>query len=1234
MKKTYWKNIFREIGSTKNRFLAILIIVALGVCMFTGLMVTSPDMLRSGDIYFDQSNFMDLRVISTLGLTQRDVEEIEKIEGVQQVEAVKSVDCLLNDNAGELLAARLQALPEDIETAINQPTVIEGQLPKNPGECAILNTAMGKGVQIGDTLTLAEDNGDMSESLSSTKWKVVGIVSVPTNFSIDAETVSVGDGQADIIAFAPQEDFSSDVYTTAYMTVQGAKELDTYSQAYEDYLQPVIEQLEDLGLEQSEIRKNEVITQAQEELDKAKAEYETKKADVEAQLQLAEAELEKGRLELEENEAKLQQGNMQWQQGTTQLAQKKTELAQLLTQKQQEITQARQQITEGQRQLELAKTQLESYKNQYQQAVSAQQQVESGEQQLQQAKQQLELAQKGVELAEKMLPGLQQTVETAQQAAQTAQTQAQQAEEYRQQLNQREDIQQGLAKKQALDAVLAQYPQYTTIEELLLNPPADMPSEQLTQLQADYQQYQTAKTQVDAADLAAESAKLRAEQLQQAATQAQTAYESTKTSLEQGKQSIESSNQLIAQKEQQLQQAKDMLAQYADLLEKAPAMIEEGEKQVLENEAKLQDAQAQLEDGTLALSLAPSQAQLEFENAQKLLDDSKKQLEEGQVQLEEGKKQWEEGKEEFETQKQEAETQLNEAEDKLIDAQREIDKIDSCEWYVLDRNTIVPYATFKSNADKLASIATVFPVFFFLVAALVALTTMTRMVDENRTQIGTLKALGYGETAITAKYLLYAATATFAGGFIGLLLGFYAIPALLWNAYSAMYRLPKFYMQLDWKLAVIALAAAILCTAGATINACHSTLKEKPAQLLMPKAPKAGKRILLERITPLWSRMKFTHKVTARNLFRYKKRFFMTVVGIAGCTALLMIGFGIQDSIMDLMDTQYKQLWHYDLSIGLNNPSALEGRRGIEDILQDKNTIKNSLVLYQKNMDVSKDGSETVDVTITVPQQQEDMAEFITLRNRQSKKEIPFENDSVVLTEKAAEILGVKAGDTITVDVEGKEVSLQLTAIAENYLGSNLYISPSQWEQIQPEPQWNTVFAQTLCEDETQRSQLSQKLLEKDDVQSAVFTQESSQIFRDAISNINNVVIVIILFAALLAVVVLYNLININIGERKKELATIKVLGFFDNEVRKYIFREIDVLSIVGALCGLVLGVPLHLFVIKTVEIDQMMFIRNINASSYLYSFVLTMVFTGLVSLIMRKSLKDIDMVESMKAPE
>ncbi|HIX12970.1 MAG TPA: FtsX-like permease family protein [Candidatus Anaerofilum faecale] len=1229
MNKTYRKNILRQVRGTRNRFLAIFAIVALGVSLLVGLVQTAPDMRAAGDRYYDESNLMDVRVISTLGLTDDDLEEIAAIEGVQEVMAVYSADCLLEDEKGDVLAVRMESMPQ--EPSLNQLQLLEGRMPQADDECVVHAMEMGSTVQVGDVLTVDEGQEDLS--LAADSFTVVGIVRTPTNFSADDETVTVGDGKADLLAYLPESAFDTDIYSTIYLTVEGAAALDTYSDEYQAVIDPVTERLEELGEVRSEVRREQVVDDAQAELDDARAEYESQKAEAEAKLADAEAKLASARAEIESGQAEIDDGEAQWQAGAEELAESKRELSQMLSDKQKQLSDARRQLSSGKRQLEAAEKQLDSYQKQYDQAVAAQQQVEEGRQQLEQAKAGLELAKQALAAAQESLPRLQQAVEAADDAAEAARLRSEAAQSSYDQVLADPDVQAGLALKAGLDAVLAEYPEYGSIDELLADPPADMDAARLAQIRADNAAYQAAQSRVDAAAAERDAAARQLELAESAASSAHSLYDQTVASIDEYTQLVSEAETTVAEQEKQLEEAEKLLEQYADLIAEAPAKLEEGRREIEKQRAVLEEAELAIRDGEEQLSLAPLQAQVEFESAQQKLDDSRAQLDAAQAELDEGKAELEEGQAEYDRQKADAEKQLNEAADRLDDAQREIDKINSCQWYVLDRDSTTSVVTFESNADKLASIARVFPVFFFLVAALVALTTMTRMVDENRTQIGTLKALGYSEMAITAKYLLYALSATLLGSAAGLLIGFTFFPSVIWYAYSIMYSLPDFPLLFNWPLALGAVAAATLCTGAATVNACHSTLHEKPAALMVARAPQAGKRIFLEYIRPVWRRMKFTHKVTARNLFRYKKRLVMTVTGIAGCTALLLVGFGIQDSVMDLMDTQYKELWHYDLSVTMSGPEGVDGRRGIADTLNG-DRIEDWMQLYQENVTLVTDEGEQ-SVTLTVPADSGQFGEYVTLRTRRGHDELALQPEGAILTEKAAELLGVSAGGSLTLRTDSGEYTVAVTGVTENYLGGCLYMPAELWQQLTgAEPAWNTVFARSLCESAEERSEMSTTLLESPDVQAASFSEDSSRVFSDTLSNINYVVIVIILCAGLLAVVVLYNLININIGERKKELATIKVLGFYEREVSRYIFREIDLLSVLGGLVGLVLGVPLHNFVIRTVEVEQMMFIRQVDPSSYLYSFGLTMLFTVLVTLLMRRTIRHISMVESMKAPE
>ena len=507
---------------------------------------------------------------------------------------------------------------------------------------------------------------------------------------------------------------------------------------------------------------------------------------------------------------------------------------------------------------------------------------------------------------------------------------------------------------------------------------------------------------------------------------------------------------------------------------------------------------------------------------------------------------------------------------------------------------------------------------------------MTRMVEEERTQIGTLKALGYSRGAIMAKYMIYAGVATVCGCAFGLLVGFMVFPAVIWGAYGILYNLPPLVGAFHLPYAVMSSAAAVLCTMVATWYACTSTLHENPARLMLPKAPKAGKRVFLERIPFIWKHLTFTHKVTARNLIRYKKRFFMTVIGIAGCTALLLTGFGMRDSIGDIVTKQFGEIAQYNLMVGLKNDRNDDA---IRSVLETEAT--DSLYVQQTSVDVTGSGN-TLAANLFVPEDAESLPDFIVLRERRSGKTVPFSENGVVLTEKFAGKIGAKAGDTIRIqDGDGRTAQVKVDGITENYVYNYVYMAPSLYRaSFGTDPSYNLITAKVTDDSKENRNAVSTELLKADGVASVSFTTDASKSFDDILKNIDYIVIVLIVSAGLLAFVVLYNLTNINITERQKEIATIKVLGFFDREVNAYIFRETGILSVIGTAAGLILGIFLHAFVVRTAEVDIVMFGRTISPMSYVLSALLTLVFSALVDVVMARKLRKIDMVESMKAGE
>ena len=651
---------------------------------------------------------------------------------------------------------------------------------------------------------------------------------------------------------------------------------------------------------------------------------------------------------------------------------------------------------------------------------------------------------------------------------------------------------------------------------------------------------------------------------------------------------------------------------------------------VTEAKAALRKMKLQLLQGQLQLTTGTASAYTQFDAAQK-------QLEEGWAEYNAGQTQLEESRTEYESQKAEAEQKLADGLAQLNDAEEQVSQIKKGEWYVLDRTSTMSCVTFAQYADRMDAIARVFPVFFFLVAALVATTTMTRMVDENRLQMGTLKALGYSNFSIAGKYLFYAMLATILGSIVGMVVGFVVFPIIIWNAYQLVFSLPTFtlYFYPGMAAASVGISAAVI--GFATWYACRSSLAEKTAALLLPRAPVAGKRILMERITPLWSRMSFSQKTTARNLFRYKKRFFMTVLGVAGCTALLLIGFGIQDSLLPIVTKQSAELTHNDMSITLSDPKALTMEQGLAEELDSNSAVQNWGAVYTKSTTIYNAEGESASVSIVAAAKDSDLTRYVTFRTRKGHKAISFDSGSVILTEKTAENLGLHTGDTFWVEnTEGARVELTLTGITENYMFTRLYLPRAQLESLlgTEDIPWNTVYGQTTCTDAAGYNALRTDLLDCNYVSGISFTEDTTELFDNLIVSLGYVVVLIIICAAALAAVVLYNLISVNLGERKKELATIKVLGFYDQEVYRYIFREIELLALIGSGVGLALGVPLHKFIVLTVEMDQLMFIRTIAPRSYLLAVALTMVFTVVVCFVMRRHVRRISMVESMKAPE
>ena len=544
------------------------------------------------------------------------------------------------------------------------------------------------------------------------------------------------------------------------------------------------------------------------------------------------------------------------------------------------------------------------------------------------------------------------------------------------------------------------------------------------------------------------------------------------------------------------------------------------------------------------------------------------------------------------------------------------------------------YSDYEENADRINAVASVFPVFFLLVAGMVCLTTMTRMVEEQRTQIGTLKAIGYSRLAIAGKYCVYAVLASLLGSALGMAFGFRLFPTVIYGAYDILYNLPPITITFQWGYAVASTLIAVLCTVAVALIACYGELISQPATLMRPRAPKAGKRIFIERIKFLWKRMGFISKVTARNLLRYKARFFMTVLGIAGCAALMVAGFGLKNSISVIVPRQFDDIYAYDMILGLKDETAQADLAQLKADLEADKRITGTLPVRQKVMDAAN-GSSKAEVHLMVPEDAGRLTTFIKLRHRSDGSAAAMSKTGVLITEKLARMLGVSVGDTIALKEAETTVEVPVADVVENYVFHNVYMDPELYRKVyHEEPLYNSVIGITDSGGEAAEKQLGTDWLGREDVFSVNFTTSISDNFEDSIKSLNTVVLVMIISAGCLAFVVLYNLTNINICERIREIATIKVLGFYNNEVSNYVYRENFVLTIIGTIIGLGLGIVLHRFVVSNAEVNMVMFGRNIETLSYVYSAVLTFAFTLFVNFVMYFRLRDVSMVESLKSVE
>ena len=1101
MKPTH-KDFYMEIRKSPGRFLSILFIVALGVAFFSGIRASEPDMRLTGDTYFDESNLMDIKTLSTYGVTQDDVDAILKIDGVEHAEGAYSADFMqIVDKKQKVLHVI------SLQDEMNQVKLSDGRMPQKAGECLADQDA---GYKVGDIIKLRSGTSDeVIDTLTTDTLKVVGLCSSPMYISYGRGSATIGTGTISAFVMVPEETFDMDVYTEVYVQVKGAKNEVAFTDGYDKKVEKVLDQIEDITDERAEIRKQELVNEAQEKIDEAREELEQGRAD-------AASELADAAAKIADAEEQLTSGKAQITSGKKQIASAKN----TLSKKESELEQAQNQYNAGLAQLQEGEAQYEAGLAQYEAAKpEAEAKIQTGREEIEKKKQELAEAPAQLEVLKQSVAGLEQ--------------------------------------KQTEGTITVE--EAATLKEL---------------------------------------------------------------------------------KENQIPQLEDFIANGEQLIASGEAELDAAQKQLDDTAATLAQTKSELDAAKASLNGVPQQlasGKAQIQSGWTEIRKQEKKLEEGAAEIAENEAKVAEAKIEYANGEEEAAQKIAEGEQKIADAEAKVQDIEKPTWYVYDRDTLTEYSGYGENAERLGAIGRVFPVLFFLVAALISLTSMTRMVEEQRTAIGTMKALGYSKMSIAKKYLGYALIATAGGSVLGVLIGEKILPYIIVYAYGILYQhITHILIPYQWIYAWMAAEAAIVCTMAATFFACYKELVAQPAVLMRPPAPKNGQRVFLERIKFIWKHLSFTWKSCIRNLTRYKKRFFMTVFGIGGCMGLMLVGYGIKDSCYEIAELQFRDIQMYDGSVYLKEDISDETRQNLLDYMKDDSDISHYMQTSMKNVTLVN-GKNKRDAYQVVFSEPKDVKDYFDFHDRKSKEEYTLDDEGVIISEKTGKLLNAKAGDTIEIkDEENGNKKVKIAHICENYMGHYIFFTPSYYEKVYGEnSEYNSIFfAGQKGDTQEDYNKIGEDILTQDGALSVSYMRDIEKQLDDMLKSLNLVIVVLIISAGMLAFVVLYNLNTVNITERQRELATLKVLGFYDLEVAEHVYRENVLLTFIGAAVGVVLGKFLHAFIIDTVEVDTAMFGRNINFSSYMYSLLFTILFSLIVNGIMYFKLKKIDMVESLKSIE
>ena len=1063
-----FKYSIKEIFVNRKRFISIMLMALLGVGFFAGLVASGPDMRDSLDKFLDDTNTYDINIVSTLGLTNEDVDEIKKIKNTENVHGIYSKDISFKTDDKEFIFKAIE-----YSEKINTPILLDGKLPENNNECVVeQDFLIDSGFKIGDNIEIDED-----DELKANSFKIVGSVKSPIYVSMERGTTSLGDGTIDYYLYLNKDVFDMDYYPNIYLNVNSAKIEKITTNKYNELVENVYKDIENIKEERETQRYNNIKEEASEKLQESIDEYEKGKKEGEEELKKAKDKIEDSEKEIKNAENELETGK-----------------------------------TKAKKEISNAKTEISSSENKLK---KSEKEYEEG----------LEKYSKGVKEYNSNKSKLESSLDVL-----------------NDNLKKLKDLKEEIEKQIALIEDEIKNGNLENEDKLVLL------KNQLSDLNSNIKEIESNKNKI---------------------------------------------NNELSSAEKELNKTKKAL-------DSAKKEIDNGYKE--------------LEKGKKELSSRESSLNNQFAKAEKEIEDGKKEIEDAKETLEKEEKKFNE--------------EIKDAEKEIEDAKEDIEGIKEGKWYIFDREDDTGFSSFIDSINSMNNIATLFPIIFYLVAILISSTSMSRMVEEERGDIGTLKALGYSNLRIINKYIAYSLLSTVLGGIIGMFIGFILIPTVVWENYSIIYYLPEFYPKLRFSYGILGTVIAVICITGSTVHSAYKELRDEPSSLMRPKAPKMGKKVILEKIPFIWKRLNFSSKTTVRNVFRYKKRALMTIIGISGCTALILAGFGLRDSIKDIAEYQYGRVFEYDLVVSLNKED--------EELV---NLVKNSDIVESVSLTDSLSGSISAegikrDTSIIVVENTEDFKNVANLRDIDSGNIIDLSNEGVLISDKLASLLEIEKGENITLtDSDNNEFEYKVLGIVENYIGHYVYINKDLYESKENDFNINTLFIK-YKEGNNDNEAFEEMLLDDNSVTSITVVENSLEHVRDLLKSLDLVVMILIVSSALLAFVVLYNLANVNISERVREIATLKVLGFYDKEVDNYINRESIILTCIGIVIGLIAGVFLTGFVISTCETENMRFARNILLHSYIYSILITSVFSIIVNFATHFVLKKINMVESLKSIE